>query len=108
MLTFREDALIRRRDKDLGDSVESQQHQRFEGCQSIAEVDQGRDEDEKVQHERADVAERHCGGRKSSLRKRIVSVCVEACYLGLGPILGWPATVSSVYVWRALEVELIA
>ena len=84
MLTFREDALLRRRDKDLGDSVESQQHQRFQGCQSIAKVDQGRNEDEKVQHERANVAERHCGGRWRWLRKWNLIVCLPSRFFSAG------------------------
>jgi hypothetical protein len=65
VLTFRQDALLRRSDEDLGDGVEGEQHQWLERCQSIAEIHQGRDEDEKMQHERSDVAESHCGGGRN-------------------------------------------
>ena len=65
VLTFRKDSLFRRSDEDFGDSVESEQHQGLERGQSIAEVDQGGDEDEKVQHEGSDVAESHCARRSN-------------------------------------------
>ena len=65
VLTFRKNAFLRHGNEDLGDSVKGQQHQRFERGQSIAEVDQGGDEDEKVQHEGSDVAESHCARRSN-------------------------------------------
>jgi hypothetical protein len=65
VLAFRKDSLLRRSDEDLGDSVEGKQHQGLERCQSIAEVDQGGDENEKVQHEGSEVAESHCAGRSN-------------------------------------------
>jgi hypothetical protein len=67
VLTFRKNAFLRHGNEDLGDSVKSQQHQRFERGQSIAEVDKSRDENEKVQHEGANIAERHGGGRRNWL-----------------------------------------
>jgi hypothetical protein len=62
VLTFREYARLRRDDKDFGYCVESKQQQRFEGGEGVAEVDQCRYEDHKVEDEGAHVAERHCRG----------------------------------------------
>ena len=45
VLTFREDALLRRDHKDLGDSVEGEQQQWLQGSEGVGEVDQGRYED---------------------------------------------------------------
>jgi hypothetical protein len=87
MLTFCENALLRRGDKYLGDGVEGKQHQRLKRGQSIAEVHQGGDEDEKVQHEGADIAERHCGGRRKWLRLRGRDLS-RSCYLEAVVILG--------------------
>lgn len=48
-MAFRENALLWRSDKDLGDGVETQEHQRFQRGEGVAEVHQGRDEDEEIE-----------------------------------------------------------
>ena len=59
MLTLREDALLRRRDEDLGDGVQAEHHQGVERGEGVAEVHEGGDEDEDAEDEGANIAERH-------------------------------------------------
>lgn len=60
MLAFCKYARFWSRNKDLRDSVKTQYKEGFERCEGVAEVHQGGDEDQEVEHERANIAQRHC------------------------------------------------
>jgi len=48
VLTFREDTLLWRSDKDLRDGIQYQEEQGFEGSEGVGEVNEGSDEDEDI------------------------------------------------------------
>jgi hypothetical protein len=64
MLAFREDPLLWRRDEDLRYRVQGEQEQRFEGCEGVAEIHEGRDEDKDIEDKGSDIAQRHCDDRR--------------------------------------------
>jgi hypothetical protein len=59
MLTFRKDALLWRGDEDLRYGIQCQQDQWLEGGESVTKVHERRDEDEDVEHESTNIAQRH-------------------------------------------------
>lgn len=59
MLGFREDAVLGRDDEDLGDGVQREEQQRFQGGEGVGEVDQSRYEDEDIEDDRAHVTQCH-------------------------------------------------
>ena len=87
VLTFREDPLLRRSHEDLGDGIERKQEERFEGGQSVAEIHEGRDEDQDVEDNGSHIAQRHLGdGMDDNAQSRlrgVVCCCRRHCL--------WPA-----------------
>lgn len=61
VLTFREDAHLRGRHEDLGRRIQHEQDEGVERRECVAEVDQSRNEDEDVEHQRPDIDQRHRG-----------------------------------------------
>lgn len=64
MLTFREDPLLRCGHEDLGYGVEGKQQQRFKSSESVTEIHEGRDEDQDIENNGSDIAQRHSGWQK--------------------------------------------
>jgi len=61
-----QDARLRGRHEDLGRRIQNQQVEGVERRQSVAEVDQSREEDEDVEHQRPDINQSHWAERLGS------------------------------------------
>lgn len=61
VLTFREDGLLRCSHEDLGDNIDGEEGEGIEMGEGVAEVHQGRDKDQDVEHEGSHVAQSHGG-----------------------------------------------
>lgn len=55
-LAFRKYARFGSSDKDLGDRVETEEEEGFEGREGVAEVYQSRDEDKEIEDEGSNIA----------------------------------------------------
>lgn len=60
MLVSGEDSMLWRRCKNLGNGIKKDKHHWLESSKSIAKVHQSCNEDDEVEDEGSDIAERHC------------------------------------------------